>query len=84
MMLNHTMDTREVTLDLEYPVLISIRKGEFELRIAELFLIVRDRNIEHAFAKLVDQKRLFVCLARSFGLEHQVPAPSSRPWVKTE
>jgi len=68
---NNTVDVPEVPLESEYPVLLKVRKRDFELRIPELFLIVRDPSLEHAYAKLVEQRRTFIRLARSFGIENQ-------------
>jgi hypothetical protein len=63
----------EQRTDLAYAVEVAVRRGYFILRIKELQIMVQDRDLERALARLRERERLFLEWARSFGVLMELP-----------
>lgn len=59
--------------DREYPVLVSVRDGTYELRIQELLLVVRGTDLEQAYQELMKRKQEVFDWAESFEALDEVP-----------
>lgn len=68
-----------MNLDTEYPILVKCTARGFELRIAELLLIVNDSDLSHGLARLLEQKSKVFELAETLGIRQGLPAPLSPP-----
>ena len=65
--------------DTDYPVLITERDGAFELRIWELRLVVRGRDLAAAYRELSERKKQIIDWAREVGSLDGLPLPNRPP-----
>lgn len=63
----------EAELDTDYAVLVTECRGIYELRIPELFLVVRGADLQKTYEELVGRKREIIESARAFGALDEVP-----------
>jgi hypothetical protein len=63
----------EAEPDTAYSVFITERRGVFELRIRELFLVVRDPSLQKAYEELMRRKQVIIDSARAYGTLDEVP-----------
>src|SRR5687768_11861017 len=63
-------------LDVNYPVLVTERNGEYTLRIKELILVVRGRDLEQVYRQIVTRQRQVVQWATMVGSLAELPRPS--------
>lgn len=64
--------------DIDYAVLVTERRGGYELRIQELLLTVRGPDLQKAYDELMRRKLEIIEAARVFGTLDEVP-PAARP-----
>lgn len=62
-----------------YPVLVTERNGEYTLRVKELMLIVRGRDVGRAYQEIVGKKRRLIQWATKLGLLDELPEPRRPP-----
>lgn len=65
--------------DLAYAIEVAVRRGYFILRMRELQIMVQDRDLDRAFARLKERERLFLAWAHSFGVHTELPKPVQPP-----
>jgi hypothetical protein len=58
-----------------YPVRVTARNGEYTLRIEELLLVVRDRDLGEAYRQLVARQRQLVEWAAKVASRDELPPP---------
>jgi hypothetical protein len=58
---------------MDYAVLVTERRGVYELRIRELLLVVRGPDLQKAYEELMERKREIIEAARAFGTLDEVP-----------
>src|SRR5580765_496302 len=61
--------------DTDYPVLVTERNGEYTLRVEELILIVRSRDLGQAYRQIVAKRRRLFQWARKLGALDELPKP---------
>jgi len=61
--------------DTDYPVLVTERAGKFEVRIRELFLVVRGPDLQKAYEEVIRRKQEIVDSAHAFGTHDDLPQP---------
>jgi len=66
-------------LGANYPVLVSVRNGEFCLRIKELALVVRNRDIQAAHDELRMRRLELINWARIADAIDELPTPKVFP-----
>jgi hypothetical protein len=57
----------------DYAILITERDGVYELRIEELLIIVRSRELRDAYRLLLERKEKVIDMAREAGLFDRLP-----------
>ena len=62
-------------MDTNYPVLVAEHKGQYTLRIRELMLIVRGRELSRAYGEILDKKRQLIAWAKAVGALDELPSP---------
>jgi len=63
----------EAEPDTDYSVWVTERRGVFEVRIRELFLVVRGPNLQKAHEELMRRKQEIIDSARAYGTLDEVP-----------
>jgi len=66
---------RNPQLDANYPILVTERNGEYTLRVKELILIVRSRDLGPAYRQIVAKRRRLFQWARKLGALDELPKP---------
>jgi hypothetical protein len=69
---------RNSQLDADYPILVTERNGEYTLRVKELILIVRSRDLGDAYRQIVARRRQLLQWARELGALDELPEPGRR------
>ena len=59
--------------ETDYAVLVRERSGVYELRIPELLLAVRARDLPKAYEELIARKQKIVAAARDLGMGDELP-----------
>lgn len=63
----------------DYPVLVSVHNGEFCLRIKELAIVVRNRDIQRAYEELRGRVLELIRWAKLANAIDELPAPKVIP-----
>jgi hypothetical protein len=69
----------EPGLDASYPVLVTERNGQYTLRVKELMLVVRGRDLGPAYREIVERKRRIFQSAVTLDSLDEVPQPARPP-----
>jgi hypothetical protein len=62
-------------MDANYPVLVVEHNGQYTLRIRELMLIVRGRDLSRAYGEILDKKRRIIAWATTVEALDELPPP---------
>jgi hypothetical protein len=63
----------EAENDTDYPVLVTERAGRYEVRIRELFLVVRGPDLQKAYEEVIRRKQEIIDSAYAFGTQDDLP-----------
>lgn len=62
-------------VDVNYPILVTERNGDYTLRVKELILIVRSRDLEQGYREIVAKRLRFLQRAEEHGGLDELPKP---------